>query len=126
MGDVRLRGVTLDANSNAANALGNDSDAGNNIDLRKCSFTGGTSAGVSVRGSLTPSWFFLDCNLYANLVGFKHDVSNRGGFDWRGGSIHDNTSHGWQVNRTGCFMSQCPIYDNGGDGIRCDSTRAGT
>lgn len=123
---VRLRGVTLDANSNAANALGNSVDTCQDIYLRQCAFTGGTSAGISIRGTFAPSWYFLDCNTYGNAVGISHASGNRGPFVWRGGSVHDNTSHGWDVNKTGCVMYRCQIYDNGGNGINCDSNSSGT
>lgn len=118
---VRLRGVTIDANSNANYALGNSVDTCSDIYCRQCSFTGGTTAGVGIRGTATPGWFFLDCNSYANLVGLSHAFANRGAFVWRGGSIHDNTLHGWEINRTACLICQCQIYDNGGDGINSNS-----
>ncbi len=123
---IRLRGVTFDANSNAANALGNSVDTCSNIYLRQCSFTGGTTSGVSLRGTAGPAFVFLDCNSYGNAVGVLHNTANRGGFIWRGGAIHDNTSHGWEVNRVGCVMTACQIYDNGGDGISSSTNSAGT
>lgn len=124
---VRFRGVTFDGNSNATNVIGNlTSDLNHDIYFRQCSFTGGTSHGLNLRGTTNPSFSFLDCHAYGNAIGVHHAVSNRGQLIWRGGSIHDNTSHGWEIDRTNCIMARCQIYDNGGDGILAVSNSAGT
>lgn len=124
---VQFRGITFDGNSNAAHVIGNLlSDSNHDLFFRECSFTGGTTGGLSLRGSQRPAWLFLDCHSYNNAIGIRHASGNRGNFIWRGGSIHDNTSHGWLVDNGFCIMFGCQIYDNGGDGISSGSNSGGT
>lgn len=83
-----------------------------------CRFTGATGSNISVRGTSTGGWVFIDCETdLAGASGIAHATGNRGSINWFGGSIHDNTSHGWDCNKSDCILIGAEVYDNGGDGL---------
>lgn len=119
---IRFRGVVFDANSNATDAVLGSNTGSGFCYFRNCDFKNATAAGVSILSQ--QGWYFLDCNSFSNNVGLFHGTSNRGLVDWHGGSLHDNTTYGWRINRTDCTIKQCAVYDNGSHGFFCDSNSA--
>jgi len=113
---IWFTGCVFDANSTATYSLRNAVDGADYWRFVDCTFKNSTSSNISVRG--TALWWFYSCDSHdSSGTGVSHSAANRAVIIWQGGNIHNNASHGADVNRVGCSYANVNFYRNGGDGI---------
>lgn len=122
-------GVVFDANANATHCLYNNVDGSDTHTFSSCRFTNGTGDNINVRGNAVPGWSFFNCETdLSGGYGIDHSAGGRGTVFWRGGSIHDNASGGWNVLEGSCELHGANVYDNGGasgPGVELTSSSTG-
>lgn len=117
---VWFRGVVLDADSVANYAFYNSVDGANSWRLLDCKFKNSNTSNVRVRGSAF--WWFYNCDSFDSAgTGVSNAAGNRGPYQWLGGNIYGNASHGIEVNSANTSWSRLNIYRNGADGINLSS-----
>ena len=81
-----------------------------------CIFRGAADeTGVWIESS---NWTLFGCEVHNNGNGVWMDSTSGGAV---GCSIHDNTGYGLKLSFYYIFISNCLVYDNGGNGIHGDS-----